>query len=75
MKTLFSVHFSLSSRAYPLVLLAADALVTLTWTCLVDWSTADGLENLAGVLVMEILAVGVVSALVLKWRGNTGAAK
>lgn len=58
----------LASATYPLVLLCAVALVTLTWTALYDWSTSDGLGTLLGIILGEIAAVLLVACAVLHWE-------
>lgn len=55
----------LASATYPLVLLCAVALVTLTWTAMYDWSTSDGLGTLLGIILGEIAAVVLVACAVL----------
>eukprot|EP00747_Dinoflagellata_sp_TGD_P222906 gnl/TRDRNA2_/TRDRNA2_94576_c0_seq1.p1 gnl/TRDRNA2_/TRDRNA2_94576_c0~~gnl/TRDRNA2_/TRDRNA2_94576_c0_seq1.p1 ORF type:complete len:220 (+),score=24.00 gnl/TRDRNA2_/TRDRNA2_94576_c0_seq1:22-681(+) len=47
---------------YSAVIAAAVFIVTVTWTLLVDWSTADGLGALAGILLLEIAVVGLFAS-------------
>lgn len=54
---------------YTIVILVAVVLVTLSWTVIIDWSTADGLGTLALVLVLVIVVVGLLECLVLKLSG------
>lgn len=51
---------------YFVVVGMAVLAVTLTWTCIVPWSTADGLNGLALVLIVEIMLIAC-AAWFLSW--------
>mmetsp|Transcript_106059 Transcript_106059/g.204118 ORF Transcript_106059/g.204118 Transcript_106059/m.204118 type:complete len:226 (+) Transcript_106059:47-724(+) len=70
--TVFWSSFKLDNFRYAAVVAAATSIVTLTWTRFFNWSTADGFNILAAVLLVEMLVVGSSAALILRICGIPG---
>jgi len=64
--TFFTSDVEVRVWHYSAVVLCTTLVVTLTWTCLYDWSTDEGLGALAGVLFAEIVCIGLAT-----WLGMT----
>ena len=73
--TLFASGMRFESFRYSSIIMAAVAIVTFTWTVVVDWSTADGLGGLAAILLAEIVVVFCTMCLAVNFkRLSAGAA-
>ena len=61
LRVCYSSHHPLAARWYSIVLCVGLLLLTLTWTVFVDWTTNGGLAVLAAALIVDIVAVGLLS--------------